>query len=240
MRGVRGGPEGPPQVRGPAPKIISHRGLCRRTARSPRVGENTMAAFAAGIEALWDMEFAPAIEFDVRRAADGRLVIIHDATLRRTTGLRGRVARWTSGELAELGIPLLTDVFDYLPGVEFHIELKERGLAREVKNVVLGRGLEDRAIVSSFLWRELAVMSPEVRFALTSGMPTRRMVRTAVEMGAWAIHPAHGRTTRTLVGAAHSAGLRVNAWTVNTKMAYRRMERLGVDGVFSDNPRLLT
>jgi glycerophosphoryl diester phosphodiesterase len=224
-------------VSGPA--IISHRGLCRRTARARRSGENTLAAFEAGIEALRELGFAPSIEFDVRRAADGRLVVVHDATLRRTTGMRGRVARWTSAELAELGIPPLADVLDRFPGAEFHIELKERGLAREVKNVVLGRGLEEHAIVSSFLWRELAVMGPEVRCALISGLPTRRTVTAAVKMGAWAIHPAHRRTTGVLVEAAHAAGLRVNAWTVNTKMAYRRMERLGVDGVFSDNPRLL-
>jgi len=220
-------------------EIISHRGLCRKTARSRRRGENTLMAFDAGIAALREMGFAPSIEFDVRRAKDRRLVVIHDATLRRTTGIRGRVTRWTSAELGELGIPLFTDVLDRFPGAEFHIELKEPGLAREVKNILLGRGLEDRAIVSSFLWRELAGLGPEIRFALTSGLPTRRLVRAAVEMGAWAIHPAHRRATRLLVNAAHAAGLRVNAWTVNTKMAYRRMERLGVDAVFSDNPRLL-
>jgi glycerophosphoryl diester phosphodiesterase len=220
--------------------IISHRGLCRRTARSRRRGENTLAAFAAGIEALRELGLAPSIEFDVRRAADGRLVILHDATLRRTTGIRGRAARWTSEELAELGIPLLTDVLDRFPGAEFHIELKEDELAREVKNIVLGRNLQQRVVVSSFDWRPLPLLAPEVRFALTSGLPTRRIVRAAVEMGAWAIHPAHGRTTRLLVEAAHAAGLRVNPWTVNTKMAYRRMGWLGVDGVFSDNPRLLT
>jgi glycerophosphoryl diester phosphodiesterase len=216
---------------GAAPQIISHRGLCRRTARAPRQAENTLAAFEAGIEALLEMGLQPSIEFDVRRAADGQLVIRHDALPRRAR---------TSEELAELGIPTLTEVLDRFPGTELHIELKERGIAREVKNLILGRGLEDRAIVSSFLWRELAVMAPEVRFALTSGLPTRRMVRTAVKMGAWAIHPAHGRTIRILVEAAHAAGLRVNAWTVNTPMGYRRMARLGVDGVFSDNPRLLT
>jgi glycerophosphoryl diester phosphodiesterase len=226
-------------VKNEGPAIISHRGLCRITARSRRRGENTIVAFEAGIAALCELGFAPAIEFDVRRAADGRLVILHDAALRRTTGLRGRAARWTSAELAELGIPLLTDVLDRFPGTEFHIELKERGLGREVKNIVLGRRLQEQAIVSSFLWRELTVLGPEVRVALTSGLPTRRMVKAAVEMGAWAIHPAQRRTTRLLVKAAHAAGLRVNAWTVNTKMAYRRMERLGVDGVFSDNPLLL-
>jgi len=221
-------------------QIISHRGLCRRTARSRRRGENTIAAFEAGLAALCDLGFAPSLEFDVRRAADGRLVVLHDATLRRTTGIRGRAARWTSKELAELGIPQLTDVLDQFPSAEFHIELKEEGMAREIKNIVLGRKLQEQVVVSSFDWRPLPQMAPEIRFALTSGLPTRRLVRAAAEMGAWAIHPAHGRTTRLLVEAAHVAGLRVNAWTVNTRTAYRRMERLDVDGVFSDNPRLLT
>jgi len=221
------------------PEIISHRGLCRATARSRRRGENTPAAFEAGIAALRELGFAPSIEFDVRRAADGRLVVVHDPTLWRTAGVRGRVGRRTSAQLAELGVPLLTEVLDQFPGAEFHVELKEPGLARDVKNLILGRGLERRAIVSSFDWRELRLLGPEIRFALISGLPSRRMLRTAVEMGAWAIHPAHRRTTRALVEDAHAAGLRVNAWTVNTKMAYGRMARLGADAVFSDNPRLL-
>jgi glycerophosphoryl diester phosphodiesterase len=64
-------------------------------------------------------------------------------------------------------------------------------------------------------------------------------VRAAAEAGAWAIHPDHRRTTRRFVDAAHAAGLRVHAWTVNTPRAYARMQRLGVDAVFSDNPFLL-
>ena len=239
MGGAGGRSGDRPQTWRSAPQIISHRGVCRRTARARRRGENTLAVFEAGVEALREMGFAPSIEFDVRRAADGQLVVIHDATLRRTAGVRGRVNRWTSRELRELGVPLLTEVLDYFPGAEFHVEVKEAGLVRDVKNIVLGRGLQERAIVSSFDWRELPVLAPEVRFALTSGLPTRRMVRAAADVGAWAIHPAYSRTTRALVDAAHEAGLRVNAWTVNTKMGYRRMGRLGVDGVFSDNPRLL-
>ena len=221
------------------PAIISHRGLCRATAHSRRRGENTLEAFAAGIAALRDLGFPPSIEFDVRRSADRRLVVIHDPTLRRTTGIRGRVSRLRSADLAEFGIPLLSRVLDRFPGVEFHVELKEPGLVRDVKNLILGRRLQERVIVSSFDWSDLPKLAPEVRFALTSGLPTRRLVRAAVEMGACAIHPAYRRTGRLLVEAAHTAGLRVRTWTVNTPAAYRRLARIGVDAVFSDNPRLL-
>jgi glycerophosphoryl diester phosphodiesterase len=206
----------------PRPAIISHRGLCRTGPRARRVAENTIPAFAAGIAALESLGFPASIEFDVRRARDGRLLVIHN-----------RVRR------PGPEIPLLTDVLDAFPEAEFHLEVKEPGIVREAKRLLIERGLEDRVIVSSFAWRELPLVAPEIRFALTSGLPTRRMVRAAVESGAWAIHPDHRRTTRRLVEAAHDAGLRVNAWTVNTPRAYARLQRIGVDAVFSDNPYLV-
>lgn len=221
------------------PAIISHRGLCRATARSPRAGENTISAFAAAIEALELFGFPPSIEFDVRRSRDEQLVIIHDATVNRTTTARGAVSRYTAAELGWFGIPRLTDVLDRFPETEFHIELKQPGIAGDVRKIILSRRMEDRAIVSSFHWRELAGLGRRIRFALTTGLPVRRALHSAIEMGAWAIHPDHRRTTRFLVLAAHQAGLRVHAWTVNTPAAYARLREIGVDAVFSDNPRLI-
>lgn len=221
------------------PAIISHRGLCRATTKSPRAGENTLAGFAAAIEALAALGFPPSIEFDVRRARDQKLVIIHDATVNRTTPGRGRVSRYTAAELGQLGIPLLTEVLDSFPRAEFHIELKERGIAAEVAGLIRGRGLVERAIVSSFHWRELPELGRRVRFAVTAGLRLRHALRTAIRLGACAIHPDYRRTSRLLVAAAHGAGLRVHAWTVNTPRAYERLQELGVDAVFSDNPHLL-
>jgi glycerophosphoryl diester phosphodiesterase len=206
----------------PRPAIICHRGLCRTRPRARRVGENTLAAFRSGIDALESLEFPPSIEFDVRRARDGSLIVTHD-----------RVHRFAPE------VPLLTDVLDAFPAVELHLEVKEPGLVREVKRLLLERGLEERVILSSFAWRELPLAGPELRFAFISALPTRRTVRAAASAGAWAIHPDHRRTTRTFVDAAHDAGLRVHAWTVNTPRAYARMQRLGVDAVFSDNPYFL-
>ena len=63
---------------------------------------------------------------------------------------------------------------------------------------------------------EIVPLADGVRIALTTAFPTRRTVRAASAAGAWAIHPEHRKTTTRLVDAAHDAGLRVNAWTVNT------------------------
>jgi glycerophosphoryl diester phosphodiesterase len=219
--------------------IVSHRGLCRRTPRGRRTAENTIAAFQAGIDALAVLGWPPAIEVDVRRSADGELMVVHDATLRRVFGMRGRVGRTAAADLRSLGIPSLTDVLTRFPAAECHVEIKERGLARQVLQTLRATRSTDRAVVSSFLWKEAAPLAPRVRVALTTAFPTRRTIRAAMDAGAWAIHPEHRKTTARFVAAAHDVGLRVNAWTVNTPRAYARMERLGVDAVFSDNPRML-
>ncbi|HKY44532.1 MAG TPA: glycerophosphodiester phosphodiesterase family protein, partial [Pyrinomonadaceae bacterium] len=74
-----------------SPLIIGHRGA---SAVAP---ENTMAAFREAIAAGSD-----GIEFDVRLTRDAVPIIIHDNTLRRTTGLRHRVADLTWPELEKL------------------------------------------------------------------------------------------------------------------------------------------
>lgn len=219
--------------------IISHRGLCRAAPRSRRRGENTIAAFEAGVEALAALGFLPAIEFDVRRAADGNLVVIHDATLRRALGVRGRVSQLSAAELAALGVPRLEQVLERFRDADLHLEIKDRGIAADVRDAVRRCRIADRVIASSFLWRELAPLRRDVRIALTSALPTRRLVRAAVEAGAWAVHPDYRRTTTRLVAAAHDAGLLVHPWTVNTPRAYARMSRIGADAVFSDNPFFL-
>ena len=219
--------------------IISHRGLCRTTPHGRRSGENTFAAFAAGIGALTDLGFPPAIEFDVRRSADGELVVVHDPSLRRVRAVHRLVRRCSWADLRVLDVPRLVDVLERFPAAECHVEIKERGIAGQVLKTLRTTGSIERTVVSSFLWREIAPLAGDVRIALTTALPSRRTVRAAVDAGAWAIHPEHRRTTARLVEAAHHAGLKVNAWTVNTKRSYARIERQGVDAVFSDNPRLL-
>src|SRR4051794_6198505 len=106
--------------------IISHRGLCRTRARARRSGENTLAAFEDGLEALRALGFPPSLELDVRESADGALVVIHDATLRRTAGVRGRVRLHTAADLGALGIPRLEEIVERFPHAELHVEIKSR------------------------------------------------------------------------------------------------------------------
>ena len=76
-----------------SPLIVAHRGA---SAYAP---ENTLAAFQMAIDAGCD-----GLEFDVRLAADGVPVVIHDSSLKRTGDIDQKVSRLTSQELAKIDV----------------------------------------------------------------------------------------------------------------------------------------
>ena len=99
----------------------AHRGL--HNAVFP---ENSMGAFRKAVEAGYG------IELDVHLMADGKLAVIHDSLLARTTGLPGRIEELTAADLPNCkltgcneGIPLFTDVLKMVDGrVPLIVELK--------------------------------------------------------------------------------------------------------------------
>jgi glycerophosphoryl diester phosphodiesterase len=95
--------------------------------------------------------------------------------------------------------------------------------------------------LSSARWRAL---SDEVR--LVTDMTWRDAVlhradamTAAADAGIDAVNLRHGRWTRDLVGHAHRQGLLAFGWDVQTRWTMRRAVRIGLDGVYSDHPRLL-
>ena len=185
---------------------------------------------------------ASGIEFDVRRCGDGSLVVIHDETVDRTTGGRGRVRDLSYAELQQLDagsgerIPLLTDVLDeFARRCLLNVELKDDGIALDVKKLVLERKLEGQVIVSAFDWDELRPLVPDLPTALLSSHP-ENLVLAAIKRGAAAIHPRWDITTASLVHATHEAKLRVHVWTVNDPAEISRFREMEVDGVFTDFP----
>ncbi|MCI0577989.1 MAG: glycerophosphodiester phosphodiesterase, partial [Chloroflexi bacterium] len=105
---------------GRSPLIIAHRGA---SANAP---ENSFSAFALAAE-----ERADGIELDVRLSADNWPVVLHDATLERTTDGRGPVSRQTVAQLQELNagddrpVPTLDELFEMFgPSLLYNVELK--------------------------------------------------------------------------------------------------------------------
>src|SRR5438034_7470028 len=139
------------------PLRIAHRGA---SARAP---ENTLAAFTEAVRLG-----ANAIELDVHLTADGVPVVIHDATVERTTNGRGEVAAMTSKDLRRLDagawfssrfrgerIPTLEESLEFARGrCALNIEIKEPGGGRGRGHRARGAGASDpgalpRAVASA-------------------------------------------------------------------------------------------
>lgn len=214
-------------------RIFGHRGA----PGYPRQAENTISSFHKALQCG-----AHGVEFDVRRCGDGRIVVIHDETIDRTTNGTGRVAELTYEELRRFDagfgepIPLLTDVFDTFGGrFLLNIELKDEGIANDVKKIVVERNLHRHVIISSFEWQELADFAPEVPIALLSSNP-RNLLPAAIELGATAIHPRRDIVTPSLIQAAREDNLQINVWTINDPAEVSVFRSLGIDAIFSDFP----
>ncbi len=233
---------------GRAMTCFAHRGA---SGHSP---ENTLLAFRYAFELG-----AEAIECDVQLSADGAPVIIHDATVDRTTNGMGAVAELSLEQLRHLDagageqIPVLDEVLTLcrerrkLVNLEVKAETLEQ--AQRVA-LVVGEALEkgryhDLALVSSFLLPALTILKsayPQICTAtLHSGMRWRllNMITAARVNGADAIHPDIRLTTRALVESAHAAGLQVNVWTVDDPRQMQRLASWGVDGIFTNFPELM-
>jgi glycerophosphoryl diester phosphodiesterase len=213
--------------------IFGHRGA----PGYPFHAENTALSFKKALNSG-----AGGLEFDVRRCRDGRMVVIHDETIDRTTNGRGRVADFSYEDLKRFDagsgepIPLLSDILDTFGSqCVLNIELKDPGLGSDLKKLLLERRLETRVIVSAFDWSELRVLTPEVPIALLASK-LEDLIAAAHNFGATAIHPAKDLVTSTLLHAAREAKLRVHTWTINDPEEAARFRALGVDGIFSDFP----
>jgi glycerophosphoryl diester phosphodiesterase len=140
--------------------VIAHRG------NSAFLPENTVESLVEGI-ALG----ADGVEFDVHLTRDGEAVVIHDATVDRTTNGSGPVAGFTLAELRrldagyrftrdggrnfdwrdhEVRISSLDEVLDAIGTTPAIIEIKTPAVATEAKRVLERHGAVARVLVGSF------------------------------------------------------------------------------------------
>lgn len=233
----------------PRPLIIGHRGS---PAHAP---ENTLASFEMAA-----IQGADAIEFDVKLSADGKVIILHDATVNRTTNGKGKVNRlplsalqkldagsWFSDQFAGERVPTLESVCaTFGQRLYLNIELTNYvtpfdALVVNVVNTVKNYRLQERVLFSSFFPHNLALaqrLLPETPCALLTwpGWKGRWMIPVALRSRRyWAIHPHISQVTPALVQRVHAAGKRIHVWTVNEESDMRRMADWGVDAIFTDD-----
>jgi len=209
---------------------------------------NTIESFEAALEHGVDM-----IEFDVLRTRDGRLVLAHDA------------ADATGREPLSLEQGLDHFAGEAYAGVELDVDLKLPGYEREVVEGLLDRGLGERSLISTMFTESLdrlGELAPGLRRGWSVPRVKRNWTNTPFALPAYAVArvmrarlPGQAAArirsggceaimahqilaSRRLVHAVHDAGGRVYVWTVDDAGRIGALERMGVDGVITNDPRL--
>ena len=206
-----------------------------------------MRSFRSAIAAGCDL-----IECDVHLSADGRLVVIHDHTLDRTTNGEGLVKDFTAAELRKLDagdgekIPLLQEVVE--------LALGQVGLVIEIKQVPpLYPGLEDKLVkllrqlgavqecaVVSFnhtAIHELRKIEPSLQLGILEGARPIHPGNMLRESGADVYSPHWGATDPDVVREVHSAGGAVAVWPVDDEQGIMWCRYTQPDAIFSNRPR---
>jgi glycerophosphoryl diester phosphodiesterase len=211
--------------------VVAHRG-----AWNP-APQNSLAAFEQAI-----VDGADAVELDVRRSADKRLIVVHGPRVGvRPVARLDHAAlreRMTPGQAPELG-----DVLAALAGrIAVDVEFKEDGYVGEAMEVVARHLSPDRYVVTSFLDAVLpqvhdAVPQARTGLLLTARSSERRLERRVTQSRANFIAP-HRTLVRPALDWAGEHDLPAWVWTVNEPRSLRQL--LGdrrVGAVITDRTR---
>ena len=237
----------------PTPLVIAHRG---DSAHRP---ENTLAAFASALEIG-----AAIAEFDVHLTRDGEVVVIHDATLDRTTNGHGAVRDLTLAEIRRVSagyparfgsthpgerVPTLGEVLGLLrERAQAMIEIKpeavtddaEGGIEAHVVEEVRKARMEKEVALISFDRRALMrcrTLAPEIlRGHLFEGGKPGDMLAGAREVGSELILPEKRLLSDDLRERAREAGVKVATWVVDDVEEMKRLMRFDLYGVASNRP----
>lgn len=234
----------------PRPIILAHRG---DLTHAP---ENTLPAFEQAIH-----KGADGVELDVKLTTDGHVIVIHDSSVDRTTNGRGRVSAftleairsldagsWFDPRFAGVKIPLLEEVFETVgKGRLINIELTNYatprdGLVEKVCALIKRHNNHSQILFSSFFASNLKKAD-----ALLPNIPCALLAMPGLA-GIWArsfgfmfgdyqaLHPHIRSVSREQVQRVHRLRRRVHVWTANTAEEALRLQAMGVDGMFTDDP----
>jgi glycerophosphoryl diester phosphodiesterase len=214
--------------------------------------ENTIPAFESAVK-----KGAAQIELDVQLSKDGELVIMHDATVNRTTDGEGRVHEMTFAELRALDagswfgpeftgarIPTLRETLDAIPeNVQCNVHLKNSpGVAAAAAKLIAEMGRLEQCFLACTLEqaREARDAVPAVRICNMSrqGGDRAAYVSQTIEHKAEFIqlHKRNGLDgLEAFVEQLHDAGVTVNYFGADDPDTIRALAAAGVDFILTDD-----
>ncbi|WP_081823222.1 glycerophosphodiester phosphodiesterase family protein [Lachnospira multipara] len=227
-------------------QVTAHRG------NSVDAPENTLAAFRAAID-----DMADCIELDIQMTSDGVLVVMHDPSLYRTTGLDKKVTEVTYDEISKLDagswysdefkgekVPTLEEVLELVQGkIDLNIEIKTNNtryeIAKELVDLLAKYNMENRVVVTSFDYKSLKAVKGfnsniQVGYILSMAYGDFYNMQ---DVDFFSVNASF--LSKRTVDAIHNSGKMVYAWTVNSSESAINLTNKGVDCLITDNPVMI-
>lgn len=190
------------------------------------------------------------IEVDVQLSKDGYMVIIHDETLDRTTSGKGYVKDKTLTELKKFdagkgeSIPTLQDVIDLVRGkAVLAIDTNVLGVEKMIVELVRENEVEDSVFVSSLchpIVKRIKQLNQRIKTGVTFMSYPIKPAELALNAQANILLPYFRFVSSDIVKDAHRHNLEIYAWTVNDFREASRLVEMGIDGITTDKPDILS
>ncbi len=217
--------------------------------------ENTISSFELAIS-----QKADGIELDVRNDKNKIPVVFHDVGLDRLTGIKVKVQDKSFAELRKIKvrfpdeqegtvsnstIPSLEDVLNFVDKkIIVNVELKGPNTAKSVcevaKKFIKKRKLGyANLLISSFNFKELEKikkLDSKLRTGFLFSKSPVKNLKLAIESNVYSANVRHTVADKKLISKAHENNLKVFVWTVNDQKRAKRLNSMGVDGIFTNYP----
>jgi glycerophosphoryl diester phosphodiesterase len=217
--------------------IIGHRG------ESGVEPENTIRSLKRSEEADADMT-----ELDIRRSKDGELVVFHDHSLKRLFGLRKSVASLTLDELKEISknreIPTLDEVLSTI-GTDLVLDVKVYGIEKQL--LVKIKNFPHKVLITSWnplVLKKIRALDRNIPLGPVFGIKGTLfllpiLIRFLRKLNIYSITIIPQFVNPATMKRFRQIGWKVLPYSINDEKEFRRLEQLGVDGVFTDYPELI-
>jgi glycerophosphoryl diester phosphodiesterase len=219
--------------------------------------ENTLP----GLRAVLDGDFN-FVEMDIHLTADNVPVIIHDATVDRTTDGTGQVSMmtvaqlkrldagaWYSPKFAGTRIPTLDEFLQIFSTSKKEAMIELKGVWSEsqvtiVTDLIDSYGAHDRVVFEAFGYRtlnSLQIAAPTYPRVIIKNTLPANPVRLAKRFGVIAVLTSFDSLAKRpqAVQELHGSGLGIVLYTLNSEQSWANALALGVDGVITDRPSSL-
>ncbi len=229
-------------------EIIAHRGA------SLEAPENTLASIELAMT-----QYADAVEIDVRETEDGVPIIMHDATLGRTTNdpFNTRVANatyayiktldagsWFSADFEGEKVPTLEEVLELTAGkTTLFIELKNYSptLESQVVDLVSSYDMINDVVILSFSRdqiRRIKALEPNIKTLLliSTFFGDLNQIVSSDDIDYFGLSVHFYDRNQTFVDRAKQQGKKVYVWSVKDETTMNRMIELDADGLITDRP----